>query len=128
MKLYFKKNNSNLVFSVPDDTDFTLFIDSFHAEQVETAIRKGRDPSTIHKKTPQQILNALDDADHEKDTEYYEHNVQPDALQTENCDEDGFSVYDSIYASDIDIEELIISREFFFLPTGMNFSPRLLTS
>lgn len=53
MTLYIQVENVKQKITVPDDTDFTLMIETYYQKQVDWAKAHGKDSSIITKKTPQ---------------------------------------------------------------------------
>ncbi len=88
MTLYLTYGNVKQRIIVPENTDFTLFIDTFYAEQVEWAIKHGRDVSRIKRKTPQEILNILSKKELDDFNEFRDRHVQP--LQSVDEDDDRY--------------------------------------
>lgn len=86
MNLYITYENLKQKISVPDNTDFTLFIDTFYTEQIEWAKKHGRDTSKIRKRTPQEILSIFSSKELKNYNEFRDHNQQP--LQSVNEDDE----------------------------------------
>lgn len=90
MRLFVYFEGKQIVFNVPDDTDFTFMIQDFYEEQLKQAKAKGRDVSNIHPESPQQILDRLYRPERDSDRKFLTHNVQPSALLSADteCGED----------------------------------------
>lgn len=87
MRLFLYCEGRQIVFSVPDDTDFSFMIDDFYEEQVNRARAKGQDASKIHPLTPQQILDRLYKSERDSDRKFIAHNIQPSVLLSPDSSE-----------------------------------------
>ena len=87
MRLFVYCEGKQIVFNVPDDTDFTFMIEDSYEERVRQAKAKGRDVSKIHPESPQQILDKLYRPERDSDRKFIAHNIQPSALLSSDSDD-----------------------------------------
>ena len=87
MRLFVYCEGKQIVFNVPDDTDFTFMIEDFYEERVRQAKAKGRDVSKIQPEMPQQILDRLYKPERVSDRKFITHNIQPSALLSSEYDD-----------------------------------------